>query len=293
MCVRVTTMVMLGWPRAVASPGTSVVTTACVHGSMPERRDGILDGVMAPPTTPRFSLVIPARNEENYLPRLLDSVDEARRRYAGGFDAVEVIVADNVSTDRTTAVARERGCRMVIVEKRVIGAVRNGGAAVARGEVLAFVDADARIHPGTFDAIERALATGKVVAGATGVRMERMSLGIAAAWVMMVPIVWLTGMDTGLSFCRREDFVAVGGYDESRLIAEDVEILWKLRRLGRQRRQGLARVTEAKAIASTRKWDEHGDWHYALMLLKLPYFVSFGRAEMAALTQRYWYDRRS
>jgi len=47
---------------------------------------------------PRISLVIPAYNEEKYLPRLLDSVDAARARFAGRGD-VEVIVADNVSTD--------------------------------------------------------------------------------------------------------------------------------------------------------------------------------------------------
>ncbi len=101
----------------------------------------------------RFSLIIPARNEEDYLPRLLDTVDEARARYAGGPEAVEVIVADNVSTDGTAKIARERGCRVARVEKRVIAAVRNGGTTVARGQVLAFVDADMRIHPDTFKAI--------------------------------------------------------------------------------------------------------------------------------------------
>jgi len=58
---------------------------------------------------PRFSLVIPAHNEEAYLPPLLDTVDAARARYAGGADAVEVVVADNASTDATAEVARARG----------------------------------------------------------------------------------------------------------------------------------------------------------------------------------------
>src|SRR5207248_1252646 len=85
---------------------------------------------------PRFSLVIPAYNEEAYLPRLLDSVDAARARYAGGPEAIEVIVADNASTDATARLAAERGCRVARVEKRVIAAARNGGAALARGEIL-------------------------------------------------------------------------------------------------------------------------------------------------------------
>lgn len=241
---------------------------------------------------PTFSLIVPARNEEKYLPRLLDSVEQARRQFRDGPAQIEVIVADNVSTDATAAIARARGCRVVTVEKRVIAAVRNGGAAAACGELLAFVDADTRVHPDTFNAIAQTLASGKVVAGATGVRLERLSPGIAAAWAMMVPIVWLTGMDTGVTFCRREDFAATGGYDETRLIGEDVQLLWALRRLGRRRGQGLARVRSVKAIASTRKWDEHGDWHYVLMLLQLPYFLSVGRVAMASFIERYWYDRR-
>ena len=40
---------------------------------------------------PRISLIIPAWNEQAYLPRLLDTVDEARRRYNGAAEAVEVI----------------------------------------------------------------------------------------------------------------------------------------------------------------------------------------------------------
>jgi len=127
----------------------------------------------------RISLVIPAHNEERFLPRLLDSVDAARGRYRHGVESLEVIVADNASTDDTAAVARTRGYRVVSVEERRIASVRNGGAEAATGDVLCFIDADSEIHPETFNAIEDSLATGRVVAGATGVRMERWSLGIA------------------------------------------------------------------------------------------------------------------
>src|SRR5207249_845038 len=53
----------------------------------------------APAAPPRVSLIIPAYNEAAYLPRLLDSVDAARARFARGAEAVEVIVADNASSD--------------------------------------------------------------------------------------------------------------------------------------------------------------------------------------------------
>jgi glycosyltransferase involved in cell wall biosynthesis len=235
---------------------------------------------------PRYSLVIPAYNEERLLGRLLDSVALAQSAY-GQPDAIEVIVADNVSTDATARIAGERGCRVVTVEKRVIGAVRNAGAQAARGEVLAFIDADSQVHARTFLEIDAALATGRVVGGATGVTMERWSPGIAVSYALMVPMVLATGFDTGVVFCRRQDFEAIGGYDETRRVAEDVVFLQAMRRLGKTRGQRLARLTRAKAVASTRKFDEFGDWHYFPLAVEALRHLS-GR-KSTEFTERYWY----
>ena len=238
---------------------------------------------------PHLSLVVPAYNEERYLPRLLDSVDAARAAYARGRGAVEVIVADNASTDGTAAVAAARGCTVVRVEKRAIAAARNGGAAIARGEILCFTDADGRIHPATFDAIERAVGSGRAVAGATGATLDRWTLGRTLSFALLLPFAWLTGMDTGVVFCRREDFAAVGGYDESRLFAEDVLLLWQLRRLGRRDGRRLVRLRGVKTVASTRKFDEHGEWHYFTEMPALAWRMLFRKSAATEFAERYWY----
>jgi glycosyltransferase involved in cell wall biosynthesis len=239
--------------------------------------------------TPRISLVVPAYNEAAYLPRLLDSVERARSLFPGGATAIETIVADNGSTDRTAEIAVAAGCRVVAVATRSIAAARNGGAAAARGETLCFTDADGRIHPRTFLAVERALAGGRRVAGATGVVMERWSPGIAATYVLALPLLWLTGFDSGVVFCRRADFAAVGGYDESLRYAEDVALLRALRRRGRHDGRRLVRLRGVKTIASTRKFDEHGDWHYFGRMLPLAWRMLFRRSEMTEFAERYWY----
>ena len=241
---------------------------------------------------PRISLIIPARNEELLLPRLLDTVEHAREQYRHGRAAIEVIVADNVSTDRTAAIARDRGCQVVTVEKRIIAAVRNGGAASARAEMLAFVDADARIHPQTFNAIDDALGSGRNVAGASGVHLERMSLGIAVTYAFMLSFVWITKMDTGVTFSRRDAFEASGGYRETMLFAEDVRLLVDLRRWGKARGMRLIRTTQAKAIFSMRKFDEFGDWHYVTRMVTLPFRWLLLRRSAEQFVRRYWYDAR-
>jgi glycosyltransferase involved in cell wall biosynthesis len=48
-------------------------------------------------TVPRFSLIIPAYNEEAYLPAMLNSAAAARARYAGGPEAIEIGVVDNAA----------------------------------------------------------------------------------------------------------------------------------------------------------------------------------------------------
>ena len=240
----------------------------------------------------RISLVIPAFNEALLLPRLLDTVDAARARYRHGPGAVEVIVADNASTDETAAIAKARGCRVASVSKRMIGSARNGGAALATAPILCFTDADMQIHPDSFNAIAHALANPRIAGGATGVTMERWSAGVAATYALLVPFVWLTRMDTGVVFCRRDDFVRVGGYSEERHFGEDIDFLWKLTRMGWRSGQRLTRLRPYKAIASTRKFDRHGDWHYFLMMPLLLSGTIRPRASGGPVARRYWYDDR-
>lgn len=208
----------------------------------------------------RFSVIIPAYNETQLPPRLLDSIDVARSAYHGGREAIEVIVADNSSTDKTSEIAISRGCRLAHVSKRSIGAARNGGSDIASGDILCFIDADFQVHPRTFDVIEEALSSGRFIGGATGV-----------------------------VFCRREDFHAIGGYDESRLYAEDVLFLVAVRRRGRLRGQGLTRLGALKAIASTRKFDEFGDWHYFSLFVRAGIGLITGRTSDNEIINRYWY----
>ncbi|MBN2075092.1 MAG: glycosyltransferase [Dehalococcoidales bacterium] len=85
-----------------------------------------------------ISIVIPAHNEEMYLPECLDSLK--KQDYTGDY---EIIVADNGSTDQTTVIARNFGAKVIpcFKEKSVIYA-RQAGAEAALGEIIVQADAD-------------------------------------------------------------------------------------------------------------------------------------------------------
>jgi len=86
-----------------------------------------------------LSIVIPALNEEKNLARLLESI---KNQNLADF---EIIVADAGSRDKTKAVARKAGCR--VVKGGLPARGRNAGAKSAKGRILLFLDADVILPP--------------------------------------------------------------------------------------------------------------------------------------------------
>ncbi|KPK22829.1 MAG: hypothetical protein AMK69_19050 [Nitrospira bacterium SG8_3] len=97
-------------------------------------------------------------------------------------------------------------------------------------------------------------------------------------------------MDTGVVFCKRKDFESIGGYNESLKFAEDVEFLWRLTKLGRERGQRLTRLRKCKALNSTRKFDQFGDWHYVALLGKFFWSLLFPGYSIDKFAHKYWYS---
>jgi glycosyltransferase involved in cell wall biosynthesis len=81
-----------------------------------------------------LSVIIPAKNEEKYLPLLIDSIAKQK------FPSLEIIVSDASSSDNTCKIANEYCCR--VVEGGIIAKGRNSGARIAKGDIFLFIDAD-------------------------------------------------------------------------------------------------------------------------------------------------------
>ena len=89
-----------------------------------------------------LSIIIPTKNEEEYLPALLESIKKQT------FKDYEVIVADNNSRDKTKKIAKKYRCK--IVGGGLPGKARNIGAKSATGDILLFLDADTELKAKNF-----------------------------------------------------------------------------------------------------------------------------------------------
>jgi len=85
----------------------------------------------------KFSVVIPAFNEEKYLEKCLQSVANQQADFK-----YEIIVVDNNSTDRTAEIARSFGVKVIKEMRSGVGWARYAGTKEAVGEYVLHIDAD-------------------------------------------------------------------------------------------------------------------------------------------------------
>jgi glycosyltransferase involved in cell wall biosynthesis len=112
----------------------------------------------------RFSVIIPVYNRAKYLRQAIDSV------LSQTFTDYEVIAVDDGSTDESPEILKSYGSRVQVVRQINQGpeAARNTGAALARGEYLAFLDSDDFFFPDVlaiYDQIIRSFDSPPIVVG--------------------------------------------------------------------------------------------------------------------------------
>lgn len=84
----------------------------------------------------KFSVIIPAHNEQAVISRALSSIE------AQSFKDYEVIVVCDACTDNTKEIAELYGAKVIQIDAHSSGAARNAGLDNANGEWILFCDAD-------------------------------------------------------------------------------------------------------------------------------------------------------
>jgi glycosyltransferase involved in cell wall biosynthesis len=183
------------------------------------------------------SIIIPSLNEEKMIGRCLESL----AGMAISRDCFEVLVVDNGSRDRTLTIANSFKDRLnlkILQQTGVrISALRNLGARSALGQILAFLDADC-LAPA--DWLDRILALAP--ADGSGVLGAHYLLPEDSSWVGRT---WhryqeapksgaVSHVPAGDLIMRREDFLMLGGFDETIQTNEDYELCDRARKAGMQ-----------------------------------------------------------
>src|SRR2546426_10838093 len=88
---------------------------------------------------PGVTVVIPCLNERTTI---AEAVVQAKAAFADWPGGVEVVVADNGSTDGSAELARAMGARVVAALERGYGAALQAGFAAARTAYIVYADAD-------------------------------------------------------------------------------------------------------------------------------------------------------
>lgn len=108
---------------------------------------------------PRFSVVIPAFNEEDYLGATIESL--LQQDYTGSF---EIVVVDNNSTDTTAVLANSYGVKVVQEKHPGVCWARQRGTEVASGEIVISTDADTTFSKNWLSTIDKGFEQDGVVA---------------------------------------------------------------------------------------------------------------------------------
>jgi glycosyltransferase involved in cell wall biosynthesis len=210
-----------------------------------------------------IAFVIPAHNEELLIGRTVAACAAAGAACGEPF---EIVVVCDACTDRTAQIAAAGGGRVVEVNKRIIAGVRNAGARAAietGAELMLFVDADtappvASVH----EAIE--LVKGGAIGGGASVAFDgtiplyaRAVLGVFNA-----AFRWLRLTGGCFLFCTRAGYEAVGGWDETLLVSEEITMANMLKRHGR------FEIVPTPVVTSGRKLRTYSAWEVLSLVLR-------------------------
>lgn len=229
-----------------------------------------------------ISVIIPTINEEKHLPILLSQLKKQT------FKNYEIIVSDGGSKDKTVEIARNFGC--IITKGGTVAEGRNGGAKIAKGDLLLFTDADNIFLSEDF--LEKAVR-----------EFEKRNLGVASFpifpkgnWLDKI-VYSLYNLWTKISqnflphatntiLVKKEVFEKVGGFDEEITIGEDHDFA---RRAGKISKFGF--IETKPIITSARRIEREGRLKlYTKYLLAGIYIILFGPPKKDFF--HYWLERK-
>jgi glycosyltransferase involved in cell wall biosynthesis len=188
----------------------------------------------------KLSFVIPAHNEAQYIGQCLDSILKTLRE---NHEEAEVLVINNASTDNTKDIAaRYPGVRVVDEPEKGLTKARQKGLRAARGELLAYIDADTQVPPAWLGILKREFSRRKDLVCLSGpykyYDLPKFQKFLAEfGWKIFAPPTYhaVGYMVLGGNFVAKKDaLIKAGGFDANiKFYGEDTDIARRLSAVGK------------------------------------------------------------
>ncbi len=204
----------------------------------------------------KLSVVIPAYNEEKYLPKLLKSLSRQT------FKDFEVIIADNNSVDKTEKRAlkfrKKLNLQVTHCKKQGPGPARNAGAKLASGDYLLFLDADV-VLPRVFiksalsEFESRFLSIANCLVWPMGKSVVNTLLHLGANLIMLFSHAVKPHSGGYCILITKRLHERIKGFDESMSLSEDCDYFERGCAIGKH-----ATLENTKLFMSTRRFGKEG-----------------------------------
>jgi len=178
----------------------------------------------SPVSEPQVSIVIPLYNEEEYISDCLTSLvnqDFPANKF-------EIIVVDNGSSDKSLDISIRFDVAVYSLPDVKVGAVRNYGASVSRGEILVFIDADCTADENWLSRGVSVLADYDAVGGL--VKLRDNPSWVEKYWILndSNTFIYQHTFSGACIFINKQIFESVNGFSSELNAGEDSKLTYDL-----------------------------------------------------------------
>lgn len=211
----------------------------------------------------KISVVIPAYNEEKYITKTLESLNNQTHK------AWEIIVVDNNSTDKTANASKNMRAKIIQENKKGIGYARRAGFNSASGDIIATTDADTILPKNWLLKINETFNENKDIVAIGGPYM--FDTKKKKILIKIISKIWIWGdsfLNSGNNIpgvnmaVKKHAYEAVGGFRNNKYF-EDLDLSLRLKKYGK-----ILFLKDLLVTTSFRRYENQGFFRTAITYMK-------------------------